>query len=82
VSLKEEKSTIDVLKHHLVPKMEVMKEEDKQRLLEEFGIDTGMLPRMNSDDPAAEALGAKEGDIVRIKRKDETGEYNYYRLVV
>lgn len=62
--------------------MEVMKEEDKQRLLEEFGIDTGMLPRMNSDDPAAEALGAKEGDIVRIKRKDETGEYNYYRLVV
>lgn len=80
--MKEEKSTIDVLKHHLVPKMEVMKEEEKQRLLEEFGIDTGMLPRMNSDDPAAEALGAKAGDIVRIKRKDETAEYNYYRLVV
>lgn len=80
--MKEEKPTIDVLKHHLVPKMEVMKEEEKQRLLGEFGIDTGMLPRMNSDDPAAEALGAKEGDIVRIKRKDETAEYYYYRLVV
>lgn len=80
--MKEEKSNIDVLKHHLVPKMEVMKEEEKQRILEEFGIDTGLLPRMNSDDPAAEALGAKEGDIVRIKRKDETGEYYYYRLVV
>ena len=80
--MKEEKSTIDVLKHHLVPKMEVLKEEEKQRLLAEFGIDAGLLPRINSDDPSAEALGAKEGDVVRIKRKDETGEYDYYRLVV
>lgn len=82
VFLKKEKVAIDVLNHHLVPKMAVLKEEEKQELLNKYGIDAGMLPRMESNDAAASALGAKKGDIVRIKRKDETGEYDYYRLVV
>ncbi|MEW5996146.1 MAG: DNA-directed RNA polymerase subunit RpoH/Rpb5 C-terminal domain-containing protein [Candidatus Micrarchaeota archaeon] len=73
---------MDVLKHHLVPRMEIVKEEEKKELLEKCKIDESMLPRALSDDAAVSALGAKQGDILRIKRKDETGEYDYYRLVV
>jgi len=79
--LKKEKPNVDVLKHHLVPKMEIMKEEDKQELLEKYKIDDGMLPKILSDDAAVSALGAKVGDVLRIRRKDETGDYDYYRLV-
>ena len=80
--MKKEKPNVDVLKHHLVPKMEIMKEEDKQELLAKYKIDDSMLPRILSDDAAVSALGAKVGDVLRIRRKDETGEYDYYRLVV
>ncbi|HNT61200.1 MAG TPA: DNA-directed RNA polymerase subunit RpoH/Rpb5 C-terminal domain-containing protein [Candidatus Bilamarchaeaceae archaeon] len=80
--MSKETENIDVLKHHLVPKMEVMREEGKQQLFEKFGIDLSMLPRMNYNDPAAVAIGAKAGDVVKIRRRDETGEYDYYRLVV
>lgn len=79
--MKKEKPNVDVLKHHLVPKMEIMKEEDKQELLEKYKIDDGMLPKILSDDAAVSALGAKVGDVLRIRRKDETGDYDYYRLV-
>ena len=79
--MKKEKPNVDVLKHHLVPKMEIMKEEDKQELLEKYKIDDSMLPRILSDDAAVSALGAKVGDVLRIRRKDETGDYDYYRLV-
>jgi len=80
--LKKEKPSIDVLKHFLVPRMEVLKEEEKEELLKKFRIGENLLPKINSDDPAVSALGAKEGDVLRIKRKDETGEYDYYRIVV
>jgi len=62
--------------------MEVLKEEEKEELLKKFRIGENLLPKINSDDPAVSALGAKEGDVLRIKRKDETGEYDYYRIVV
>lgn len=80
--MKKEKPNVDVLKHFLVPKMEVLKEEERQDLIKKFGIEGNLLPRINSDDPAVSALGAKEGDMLRIRRKDETGEYDYYRIVV
>lgn len=82
MSLKKEKPAIDVLRHFLVPKMEVLKEEEKKELLDRYGIDESMLPKVSSDDAAVSALGAKAGDVLRIRRKDETGEYDYYRLVV
>lgn len=80
--MKKEKPAIDVLKHFLVPKMEVLKEEEKKELIKKLGIEENMLPKASSDDAAVSALGAKAGDVLRIRRKDETGEYDYYRLVV
>jgi DNA-directed RNA polymerase subunit H len=79
-SLKK-KLSIDVLEHNLVPKMKVIGENDKEKLLKKYGISVKDLPMMRSDDPCAKALGAESGDVVRISRNDPTGSYDYYRLV-
>jgi DNA-directed RNA polymerase subunit H len=75
-------STVDVLSHAIFPEMSVVKEGDKGKILKEFGIDETMLPRMRLSDPAAVALKAKAGDLLKIKRNDGTGEYVSYRIVV
>lgn len=76
------KTDIDVLKHHLVPKMKIMGEKETEKLLKKYGIVEKDLPLMLADDPEAKAIGAKAGDIVEIDRTDLTGEYKHYRLVV
>jgi len=76
------KTTIDVLKHHLVPKMKIMGEKDKEKLLKKYGIVEKDLPLMLADDPASKALGAEVGDVIEIERNDATGPYKHYRLIV
>ena len=76
------KTDIDVLKHHLVPKMKVMGEKEKEKLLKKYGITEKDLPLILEDDPEAKALGAKAGDVLEIERQDLTGAYKHYRLVV
>jgi DNA-directed RNA polymerase subunit H len=78
----KKKSTIDVLEHHLVPKMKILGEKDKEKLLKKYGISENDLPIVLADDPASKALGANPGDVVEIKREDPTGPNSYYRLVV
>ena len=68
--------------HFLTPKMEIMKKEEVKKLLEELNATHEQLPKMLISDPAAKALKAKAGDVIKIYRKDATGEYLYYRLVV
>jgi len=77
----KKKSTIDVLDHHLVPKMKILGEKDKDKLLKKYGITEKDLPIMLADDPASQALDAKPGDVVEIKREDPTGPNLYYRLI-
>ncbi|MEW6748780.1 MAG: DNA-directed RNA polymerase subunit RpoH/Rpb5 C-terminal domain-containing protein [Candidatus Micrarchaeota archaeon] len=79
---KKEVPTADVLSHFLVPEMKVISDAEKAKLLEKFGIKDDQLPRMGSDDPAAVALKAVPGNIVRITRNDGTGKYTTYRVVV
>ncbi|MEM4272185.1 MAG: DNA-directed RNA polymerase subunit H [Candidatus Bilamarchaeaceae archaeon] len=74
--------SMNVLDHNLVPKMKVLGEKEKQKVLEKYKITEKELPRMLLDDPAAKALEAKAGDVIEIKREDSTGSYEYYRLVV
>lgn len=78
----KKKTNINVLEHHLVPKMKVLGENEKSKVLKKYGISEKELPRMLSDDAAAQVLGAKAGDVVEIKREDPTGASSYYRLVV
>jgi len=51
--------------------------------MHEFHIRPHQLPYIKTSDPAAETLGAKMGDILRITRKSATaGEVTVYRYVV
>ncbi len=69
--------------HILVPKHEVLSEEEVKELLETLGVNREDLPKIKVDDPIAKEIGAKKGDIVRITRDDEfTGKSVVYRLVV
>ncbi|MGV8176937.1 MAG: DNA-directed RNA polymerase subunit RpoH/Rpb5 C-terminal domain-containing protein [Candidatus Bilamarchaeaceae archaeon] len=80
---KKKASTINIWEHELVPKMEILPEGEVKTLLKKFGIEsTEKLPKMKDDDPAAIALGAEKGAVIRIKREDPSGKYDYYRVVV
>lgn len=62
--------------------MEVLSEDDKAKVLKKYSISETQLPIIFDRDPAAVALKASPGDIIKIKRKGETGEFVGYRIVV
>lgn len=77
------KKEIDLFKHELVPPHRILSEEEKNELLKRYGVTLAQLPRILATDPAAQALGAKPGDVIEIVRKSPTaGEAKYYRVVV
>jgi DNA-directed RNA polymerase subunit H len=79
----EKKSSFNVLEHVLVPKHELLSEEEKQEVLKRLGLKPEELPLLLATDPAARAIGAKPGDIVRVTRESPTaGRAIVYRLVV
>ena len=72
----------DILKHELVPQHAILSEEEKKELLEKLKITQGQLPKILTTDSVVKAIGAKEGDVVKIMRKSITaGKHTYYRLV-
>ena len=77
------KRKIDVLLHELVPKHYLLTKEQSQNLLEKYKITMSDLPQMFDNDPVSMAIGAKEGDIIKIVRNSHTTvKYiNYYRYV-
>ena len=79
---KQNVSPVDVLSHHLNPKMVVLKDSEKAKVLKEFGIDESMLPKMKITDQVSVALKTVVGDLVKITRNDGTGEYVSYRVII
>jgi DNA-directed RNA polymerase subunit H len=74
---------IDIFQSALVPKHEILPEDEKKILLERLKISESHLPKVKSSDPAVKALDAKKGDVLKITRKSSTaGECTYYRVVV
>ncbi|MEM1689650.1 MAG: DNA-directed RNA polymerase subunit H [Candidatus Hadarchaeales archaeon] len=74
---------IEITKHRLVPKHEVLSQEEAKEVLERYRVEPHQLPLLLSSDPVAKAIGAKPGDIVKITRKSPTaGEIVIYRYVV
>jgi len=74
---------IDILQHELVPKHEILSEDEKARLANELKIELSQLPKIRRTDPVIKILGGKPGDVVRIYRRSPTaGTSIYYRLVV
>ena len=79
----KKKITINIFENELVPKHEILSEEEKKELLKRLGIKEKELPKILESDPAARALGAKKGDVIKITRKSPTaGKCYYYRLVI
>jgi DNA-directed RNA polymerase subunit H len=73
----------DLFEHKLVPKHEILTEEEKTELLARYRVQAYQLPQISSLDPTVKAIGAKPGDILRVTRKSPTaGEHIAYRYVV
>jgi len=73
----------NILKHTLVPHHEILSAEDAEKLLKVYKIKKEDLPQILVTDPVVKAIGAKEGDIIKIVRRSPTaGTSVAYRLVV
>ena len=73
----------DILKHELVSEHIIMNEKEKKELFEKLKINSHNLPKIMLNDPVVKAIGAKEGDVLKIVRKSLTaGTSEYYRVVV
>ncbi|MEN6329066.1 MAG: DNA-directed RNA polymerase subunit H [Methanobacteriaceae archaeon] len=73
----------DILKHELVPDHVILKKNQIKKVLKEMEVYPEQLPKIKLDDPVAKAIGAKEGDIIKITRKSQTaGKFVSYRLVL
>lgn len=74
---------VKVLEHELVPRHELLSPEEALKILKKLGITPDKLPWIRASDPAARAIKAKPGNIVKIIRKSPTaGEIVVYRYVV
>jgi len=74
---------LDVLKNSLVPKHDVLPEDEVNSLLEELNITKGQLPKILVTDPVVKKIKAKAGDVVKITRDSKTaGTALVYRVVV
>ncbi len=79
----EKAPPIDIFAHELVPKHEILSEEEAKEVLKRFRVKPYQLPHIKASDPAVKALGGKPGDIIKITRKSPTAGYAlYYRYVV
>lgn len=80
---KEEELMIDITEHELVPKHEVLSDDEKQTLLKQYKLKDTQLPRMRPEDPVARYFGLVRGQVVKIIRASETaGRYVTYRIVL
>lgn len=73
----------NIFTHYLVPKHEILTPEEAREVLTKYRIKPYRLPHIKRSDPAARAIGAKPGDIIKVTRKSPTaGSTIVYRYVV
>ena len=73
---------IDIQDHMLVPKHEIMTEEEISEEFSDVDYDFVDLPKIRSDDPVVKAIGAEVGNVLRITRQSQTaGVFVTYRIV-
>jgi len=78
-----EKMKFRLQDHILVPKHEILSDEEVKEILKILGISKEQLPKIKSTDPIIKEIGAKPGDVVKITRESLTaGKSVFYRLVV
>ena len=73
---------IDIQDHMLVPKHEIMTEEEISEEFSDVDYDFKDLPKIKSEDPVVKAIGAEPGNVLRITRESQTaGVVITYRIV-
>ena len=73
---------IDIQDHMLVPKHEIMTEEEIANEFSDVDYDFKDLPKIKVNDPVAKSIGAEPGNVLRITRQSQTaGVFVTYRIV-
>ena len=76
------KSEFDIQKHMLVPKHEIMTEEEIANEFSDVDYDFKDLPKIKVNDPVAKSIAAEPGNVLRITRQSQTaGVFVTYRIV-
>lgn len=68
--------------HILQPKHSKLKQDEVKKLLVKYNISLAQLPKISKEDAAVVTLGVETGDVVKIERKNDNGEEEYFRVVV
>eukprot|EP01013_Petalomonas_cantuscygni_P002551 TRINITY_DN12630_c0_g1_i1.p1 TRINITY_DN12630_c0_g1~~TRINITY_DN12630_c0_g1_i1.p1 ORF type:complete len:331 (-),score=28.87 TRINITY_DN12630_c0_g1_i1:246-1184(-) len=80
---REESLRVNITKHRLVPKHELMSSEEADDFLARMSLKRSQIPKIKFEDPVARFFGAQKDDLFRITRPSETaGLYVSYRVVV
>ncbi len=83
MAIKKQKQQFEILNHELVPNHEIISEEEKKQLFNNYCITPDQLPKIMNTDPVCLSIGAKPGQIIKITRKSTTAkEALIYRFVV
>ena len=73
---------LDIQNHMLVPKHEIMSEDEISEEFSDVDYDYKNLPKIKSDDPVVKTIGAVAGNVLRITRESQTaGVFVTYRIV-
>ena len=73
---------IDIQEHMLVPKHEIMTEEEISEEFSDVDYNFKDLPKIKADDPVVKEIGAEPGNVLRITRESQTaGVFVTYRIV-
>ena len=73
---------IDIQEHMLVPKHEIMSEDEISEEFSDVDYNFKDLPKIRADDPVVEEIGAEPGNVLRITRESQTaGVFVTYRIV-